>query len=120
MQGLQFLFGSPLKSHGRLKSSNVVVDKRWSCKLTDYGMSLFKGGQTDYQAESEHDMYKGGRGTSHGPAARPAALTARHALRCHTAWLTHNEVGVSHTEAGMTPTWAGMPHNEAGLVHHDV
>jgi serine/threonine protein kinase len=40
LQGLKYLHDSPIKKHGKLKSSNVVVDGRWTCKLTDYGLEI--------------------------------------------------------------------------------
>ncbi|ELU03020.1 hypothetical protein CAPTEDRAFT_118400 [Capitella teleta] len=36
--GMEFLHRSPLLSHGRLKSSNILVDKRWVCKIGDFGV----------------------------------------------------------------------------------
>lgn len=41
-QGLAALHESPLKYHGHLTSKNVLVDSRWNCKITDYGLSKFK------------------------------------------------------------------------------
>lgn len=40
-----YLNGSEIVSHGRLKSSNCLVDNRWTVKLADYGMKTFKGNQ---------------------------------------------------------------------------
>lgn len=40
--GLQALHDSPLKYHGHLTSRNVLVDSRWNCKITDYGLNKFK------------------------------------------------------------------------------
>lgn len=37
---MDHLHDSPVKTHGRLKSCNCVVDARWVCRITDYG--LFK------------------------------------------------------------------------------
>eukprot|EP01137_Pigoraptor_chileana_P018789 Opistho-2@78857 len=37
-KGLQYLHTTPLVSHGRLSSSNLVVDSRWVCKVTDFGL----------------------------------------------------------------------------------
>lgn len=31
--------------HGKLRSSNVLVDGRWMCKLSDYGLFQFHEGQ---------------------------------------------------------------------------
>ncbi|XP_033638066.1 atrial natriuretic peptide receptor 1-like [Asterias rubens] len=56
-KGLQYLSSTSLKSHGRLKSSNCVIDKRWVCKLTDYGFALFKQDQ-DETGDLDHDIYK--------------------------------------------------------------
>jgi serine/threonine protein kinase len=39
---------SEIKSHGKLKSSNCVVDSRWVVKITDFGLHEFlKGAQED-------------------------------------------------------------------------
>lgn len=35
---MEYLHECGLKSHGRLRSSNCVVDNRWSLKITDYGL----------------------------------------------------------------------------------
>ena len=39
---MQYLHACPIGSHGHLTSSNCIVDKRWTCKITDYGMGNFK------------------------------------------------------------------------------
>ena len=57
VQGLKYLHDSPLKVHGRLKSSNVVVDGRWVCKLMDYGLHKFREGQKEDPDVSEHKRY---------------------------------------------------------------
>ena len=44
-RGMVYLSASPIKSHGRLKSSNCVVDNRWTLKLTDFGLLQFKANQ---------------------------------------------------------------------------
>ena len=41
-----YIHESPLQHHGRLKSSNVLVDGRWTCKLSDIGLNLFRQGET--------------------------------------------------------------------------
>lgn len=38
---MQYLHHSSLGSHGRLKSSNCLVDNRWMVKVTDYGVASF-------------------------------------------------------------------------------
>ena len=53
-QGMHFLQNSTIGVHGNLKSSNVVIDSRWTCKVTDHGLFLFKEGQEiDVEAGSE-------------------------------------------------------------------
>ena len=42
---MNFLHNSPVQIHGNLKSSNVVIDSRWTCKVTDHGLFRFKEGQ---------------------------------------------------------------------------
>ena len=42
MQGLAVLHESELMLHGHLNSFNILVDNRWNCKLTDYGLYTFK------------------------------------------------------------------------------
>lgn len=37
-----FLHNSVIVSHGKLKSSNCVVDNRFVLKITDYGLSSFR------------------------------------------------------------------------------
>ncbi|XP_078693880.1 atrial natriuretic peptide receptor 2-like isoform X3 [Branchiostoma floridae x Branchiostoma belcheri] len=56
-KGMAFLHGTTIASHGRLKSSNCVVDSRWVVKVTDYGMGDFKCDQDDSAWESEHARY---------------------------------------------------------------
>lgn len=42
LQGMLFLHNSVIFSHGKLKSSNCVVDNRFVLKITDYGLSSFR------------------------------------------------------------------------------
>jgi len=37
-QGLSFLHRSPLGSHGRLKTSNVLISSRWILKINGFGL----------------------------------------------------------------------------------
>ena len=39
LQGMCYLHDSPLISHGRLKSSNCLIDSRWTLKISNYGVS---------------------------------------------------------------------------------
>ena len=43
-RGLHYLHQSKVGSHGRLTSSNCVVDGRWSVKLTNFGLPSFRAG----------------------------------------------------------------------------
>ena len=56
-QGLSYIHESSLKCHGTMKSSNVVVDGRWACKLTDYGMEHFQEGAETDPEQSDHAKY---------------------------------------------------------------
>lgn len=42
---MAFLHNSPIKFHGRLKSSNVLIDARWTCKVADFGLRGFREGE---------------------------------------------------------------------------
>ncbi|RDD47549.1 Atrial natriuretic peptide receptor 1 [Trichoplax sp. H2] len=48
-KGMHYIHCSSIKSHGSLKSSNCVIDSRWVCKITDYGLATFKSNQDDEQ-----------------------------------------------------------------------
>ena len=54
-QGMLFIHDSPLSFHGRLKSSNVLVDGRWTCKLSDMGMFRFR--ENEAQPEEDEPAY---------------------------------------------------------------
>ncbi|KAK2159125.1 hypothetical protein LSH36_158g05017 [Paralvinella palmiformis] len=58
IKGMTFLHGSELGSHGRLKSSNCVVDSRWVLKITDYGLTQFKDGADSDGELTEHAYYQ--------------------------------------------------------------
>ena len=52
---MHFLQNSPVQN---LKSSNVLIDSRWTCKLTDHGLFLFKEGQEiDVEAGEDSKYY---------------------------------------------------------------
>ncbi|XP_056019225.1 receptor-type guanylate cyclase Gyc76C-like isoform X2 [Ostrea edulis] len=44
IRGITYLHESEIKSHGKLKSSNCVVDSRWVVKITDFGLTEFMSG----------------------------------------------------------------------------
>lgn len=52
-----YLHASEIKSHGKLKSSNCVVDSRWVVKITDFGLQEFMEGETE-ETEGEHALYR--------------------------------------------------------------
>lgn len=52
-----FLHSSEIRSHGRLKSSNCVVDGRWVLKISDYGLVKFKSNQEDREELGEYAQY---------------------------------------------------------------
>lgn len=54
VKGMLFLHNSVIVSHGKLKSSNCVVDNRFVLKITDYGLSSFR---TDSETSSEAHAY---------------------------------------------------------------
>nr|QNG40927.1 ANPR-like 4 [Placozoa sp. H4] len=61
-KGMHYLHCSPLKFHGNLKSSNCVIDSRWVCKITDYGLATFRSKQDDEQIallRGEHAQSQG-------------------------------------------------------------
>ena len=43
--------------HGRLKSSNCLVDNRWVLRITDYGLNRFME-YLDLTGMEEHEYYK--------------------------------------------------------------
>lgn len=47
-QGMAALHDSPIKYHGRLKSSNILVDSRWTCHIADFGLRKFREGERLY------------------------------------------------------------------------
>uniref|UniRef100_A0A0R3VYV4 Guanylate cyclase n=1 Tax=Taenia asiatica TaxID=60517 RepID=A0A0R3VYV4_TAEAS len=38
VRGMEYLHSTSLKAHGRLKSTNCVVNRRWVLKITDFGV----------------------------------------------------------------------------------
>lgn len=54
-QGMEYLHKSALNHHGRLKSTNVLIDSRWAIKITDWGLARLR--PTEY--DSENETYSG-------------------------------------------------------------
>ncbi|CAG5136001.1 unnamed protein product, partial [Candidula unifasciata] len=55
--GLNYLHSSELEVHGRLKTTNCVIDSRWVAKLTDYGLKRFKKGEKSSDEIGEDKYY---------------------------------------------------------------
>ena len=54
---MAYIHESALVYHGRLKSSNVLVDSRWTCKVADMGLRLFREGERLPDPESSIYFY---------------------------------------------------------------
>ena len=59
LQGMSYLHGSDIKSHGNLKSSNCVVDSRFVLKLTDFGLHSLRARNDPQAAEDVYVYYRG-------------------------------------------------------------
>ncbi|KAI1286498.1 Atrial natriuretic peptide receptor 1 [Halotydeus destructor] len=58
LEGLIFIHNSPLSYHGRLKSTNCVVDRRLVIKLTDFGLkSLLTQTTSDAVVDARHLLW---------------------------------------------------------------
>lgn len=51
-QGMHYLHGTDIRSHGALKSSNCVVDSRFVLKITDFGLHALRTSEKDTRAHS--------------------------------------------------------------------
>ncbi|PAV90190.1 hypothetical protein WR25_17240 isoform B [Diploscapter pachys] len=60
VKGMHFLHNSEIRSHGRLKSSNCVVDSRFVLKITDFGLHSIHAMEEKDNIEElgEHAYYK--------------------------------------------------------------
>ncbi|ELT96795.1 hypothetical protein CAPTEDRAFT_124162 [Capitella teleta] len=58
VRGMAYLHSSDIKSHGKLKSSNCVVDSRFVLKITDFGLHNLRG-RTELTDEDSYSYYKG-------------------------------------------------------------
>lgn len=56
LQGLLFLHNSELGCHGNLKSSNCVVNSRWTLQVSDFGLLEIRA--KTYRKEDEHAYYR--------------------------------------------------------------
>ena len=55
---MAYLHNSDIKSHGRLKSSNCVVDNRFVLKITDFGIHELRITDNRHD-EDEYSYYRG-------------------------------------------------------------
>ena len=55
---MQYIHSSNVKVHGFLKSSNVVIDSRWVCKITDFGLVQFKFGRKEEADAGDDSKYR--------------------------------------------------------------
>lgn len=42
LKGMEELHKSSVSCHGNLKSTNVLVDSHWICRVADYGLKSFR------------------------------------------------------------------------------
>ena len=54
---MEYIHKSPLKYHGRLKSSNCLLDSRWVVKITDYGLARVRHITHDSEVEEYSGLY---------------------------------------------------------------
>jgi len=52
---MEYIHKSQVKFHGRLKSTNCLLDGRWVVKITDFGLERLR--QIAY--DTEHEKYSG-------------------------------------------------------------
>ncbi|XP_066927600.1 speract receptor-like [Clytia hemisphaerica] len=59
VKGMVYLHHSSLKSHGRLKSCNCIVDSRWLIKITDFGTNFLRNGLDPLNKIDDNARYTG-------------------------------------------------------------
>jgi len=53
------LHNSAVQVHGRLKSSNCLIDSRWVCKIGDWGLSELRSPADRLPPREEYEKYNG-------------------------------------------------------------
>ncbi|KAK3101573.1 hypothetical protein FSP39_004555 [Pinctada imbricata] len=56
-KGLDFIHKSSVHYHGNLKSSNCVVDSRWTCKLADFGVPSIRDMDKVNMEENQEKLF---------------------------------------------------------------
>ncbi|XP_070199106.1 atrial natriuretic peptide receptor 1-like [Littorina saxatilis] len=56
-EGLHYIHSSEMKVHGNLMSSNCLIDNRWTCKLSGFGLSYLLKGEKPDTAKDEQTRY---------------------------------------------------------------
>ncbi|XP_048238353.1 atrial natriuretic peptide receptor 1-like [Haliotis rufescens] len=56
VKGMIYLHHSPVECHGSLKSSNILVDGHWSCRIADMAMPCFREGERP-NSDGEHAQF---------------------------------------------------------------
>ncbi|CAJ0959642.1 unnamed protein product, partial [Mesorhabditis belari] len=55
--GLEFLHSSPIGCHGRLKSTNCLIDARWMVKLSSFGLRQLRDGEEDEEGGDQDYLW---------------------------------------------------------------
>ena len=58
IQGMLYIHGSLLESHGNLRSSACLIDSRWMLKITSFGLGPLKSGDKKYGDIGEYAKFK--------------------------------------------------------------
>ena len=62
LQGMIFIHDSDLHVHGSLKSSNCVVNSRWTLQVADFGLYELRNSTNNYASDSEHAYFRSEHG----------------------------------------------------------
>lgn len=58
LQGMLAIHNSPITAHGNLRSSNCLIDSRWTCKIADFGLDSVKVNQPE-EDFGDYASYRG-------------------------------------------------------------